>query len=136
MTFIYGKNMIEYLQRLDRLLKAEPSELTRKDLESLSQASTLKAEYEGLLVSIEKFVKDSLDKVDLHKSYMVEGRSYGPEIMAQLTRKVFDNLLELVSDFYILTGKSATFETIRELNFEDISTLRKRLLPTHQPLLD
>lgn len=55
--------------------------------------------------------------------------------MAQLTRKVLDNLLELISDFYILTGKSTSFETIRQLNFEDISTIRKRMLPTHQPLI-
>lgn len=32
MTFIYGKNMIEYLQRLDKLIKSEPSELVQKDL--------------------------------------------------------------------------------------------------------
>jgi|JI6StandDraft_1071083.scaffolds.fasta_scaffold04687_16 hypothetical protein len=109
MTFIYGKNMIEYLQRLDKLLKAEQNELVQKDLESMSQPNILKAEYEGLLVSIEKYVKNSLEKVDLHKGYIVEGRLYGPDVMAQLTRKVFDNLLELISDFYILTGRSTSF---------------------------
>ena len=101
----------------------------------MSQPSILKAEYEGLLVSMEKYVKNSLEKVDLHKGYTIEGKTYGPEVMAQLTRKVFDNLLELISDFYILTGRSTSFETIRQLNFEDISTIKARLLPTHQPLI-
>jgi len=101
----------------------------------MSQPNILKTEYEGLLVSIEKYVKDSLEKAELYKGYNIEGRIYGPEVMAQLTRKVFDNLLELISDFYILTGKSASFETIRQLNFDDISTIRKRMLPNHQHLI-
>lgn len=42
---------------------------------------------------------------------------------------MFDNLLELVSDFYILTAKVTTYELIRDLAFEDIAKIRQRMLP-------
>lgn len=46
MTFIYGKNLIEYLQSLDKLVKTPKEEMTEdmhKNLNSLLQSSILKS---------------------------------------------------------------------------------------------
>lgn len=65
------------------------------------------------MVSIEKYVKDVIGKMSSFRGYQVDGKSYGPDIMASLSKRVFDNLLELISDFYILTGKLLPYDKFK-----------------------
>lgn len=77
---------------------------------------------------MDEFVSESIKQFQLYKKgYIVEGVEYGPKLITVLMEQVLENLLELLSDFYIATSKTVDVTMVKELEFKDIKDIKEQV---------
>ena len=74
-------------------------------------------------------MSESVRQFQVYKrGYTIEGQQYGPKLITSLMEQVLENLLELLSDFYIASSKYVDVQTVGELEFKDIKEVKEGIV--------
>ena len=113
--------MIEFLQKLHNHEEEESK--------TLLSADSLKQEYERLVLGMDQFVSESIKQFQVYKKgYIVESIEYGPKLLVLLMEQVLENLIELLSQFYISTSKTVNVQLVKQLEFKDIKEIKEKII--------